>query len=311
MESRSLSLALTALLLAAPVAAQQGANQIVGPGGDPPDDPFEGNATCWTAQELVPGSYAGLVVSHGSPDHFRVVVPAQDSLVVTVVVRSFVHDFTLHVFDSCDTIPQVFAPGLTGTHTFQIDNPDDEPSARVLAFKRGVTLYGSSGHAEYGLSFARLGEPTYPDLCDGWLAGCPCGNEGDPGTGCEHLGGHGARLIIGGCQFAVLGGLEVHAEDLPPGMPAMLFSSALDTPLVAWPFHDGVLCYGGGAIVRHGAAISDAAGLATWSPYQIDLASGRDPGQELAVQVWYRDGPTSVCGTGSNFTQAKRVFAQP
>ncbi|MCA8980137.1 MAG: hypothetical protein H6831_12630 [Planctomycetes bacterium] len=312
MEYRHLALALSVTLaLVTESRAQQGSSQLTNPSGTPLEDPLEGNHSCEYAFDLVPGIYEELSVQAVSPDYFRLFVPANRTLHVDLNVRQSSPDFTVAVYDDCDSEPLLFDSLLIGTIPIELDNDTNEPETYVLRLFRDIGPLTNYAQISYDLMISEGDSGPYPSFCegDGSTTNCPCANLDPVRGGCAHSGGHGASLLVGGSQFAELGGLSIGVIDMPPQTPALLFSGRLTGEAVLSPFHDGILCLAGGSVVRHGAGMTDVGGRADFSD-AYDPSQGRQPGDEVLLQVWYRD-PAGPCGTGSNFTQAVRLRVKP
>lgn len=308
MECKHIALALVSTLAfidAAP--AQQGSSQLLSPDQVPVVDPLEGNHSCAYAFDLVPGIYEGLAVHAAAPDYYRLRVPPDQTLHVDLNVREGSHDFTVAVLDECEGEPVLFSTHLIGTIPIELDNATDEPVSYVLRLYRDIGPLAVNAQIRYDLMIAEGDAGPYPDLCagNGLTVNCPCANLEPVRGGCSHSGGRGALLVVGGSQFSELGGLTVHALDLPSQAPALLFSGELTGPELIMPFRDGILCFAGGSVVRHGTRTADAAGRADFSG-DYDPRVDRLPGETVLLQVWFRD-PAGPCGTGSNFTQAVRL----
>jgi len=312
MECKNIALALvTSLALTIDVPAQQGSSQLIDPSQDPVEDPLEGNHSCPEAFDLVPGLYEGLTTTSGAPDYYRLFVPAEQTLHVLVNIREWSHDFTMEVRDECDGELIFEQTYLVGTIPIELENASLDPAHYMFRLFRDTGQLSDGSRIGYDLLIAEGSNVAYPYLCvgDGSVTNCPCGNLGDAQRGCSHSGGHGARLVLGGSQFDELGGLMVEAIALPPQTPALLFTGGLSGEAIVMPFNDGTLCFGGGSVVRHGARFADALGSAYWTG-DFDASTGRDPGEQIVLQVWFRD-PEGPCGTGSNFTQAVRMRVKP
>lgn len=308
MDSRHIALALAiTLALGAELPAQQGSAQLLSPGEVPLEDPLEGNHSCEYAFELVPGIYEGLAVHAAAPDYYLLTVPPNRTLHVDLNVREGSHDFTVAVLSDCDGELIVFSTQLIGTIPIELENASSEPVNHMLLLFRDIGPLAINAQIRYDLMIAEGDGGPYPELCtgDGSTVNCPCANLAPVRGGCSHSGGHGASLQVGGSQFSELGGLTLHALELPGLSPALLFSGELVGDAVLAPFHDGILCFGGGSIVRHGARTADAFGRVDFSG-DYDARVDRQPGDNVLLQVWYRDA-AGPCGTGSNFTQAIRL----
>ncbi len=144
---------------------------------------------------------------------------------------------------------------------------------------------------------------------DGEGQGCPCGNDKDPGEGCENSIGEGGRLTGSGSASLQAADAFLHTDHLPANKSALYFmGSSLLNGGLGNPFGDGLLCTL--PIKRFAVQSSGAAGEIS----MLDPAS-LAPGQIAAgvtrvFQVWYRD-PAGPCGSGWNTSNAYRVTFQP
>lgn len=139
-------------------------------------------------------------------------------------------------------------------------------------------------------------------FCFGNLA--PCGNAAIY-AGCRNSTGEGGLLVPCGTDSRAADDLTLHASDLAPGQPALLFTGDADIELL---FGDGRLCTGG-TQKRLDIVTADGAGDASYGP---GLAAGAsfDVGDEPRLQVWYRD-PQGPCGSGFNLTNAVALSYGP
>jgi len=140
---------------------------------------------------------------------------------------------------------------------------------------------------------------------DGSGAACPCNNFSLTPSGCVNSTGEGALSYAYGSSSLSLDQMEFGASLLPPGVPALLFSSgAMLGAGGGTPFGDGLRCIGG-SIQRLGVKPAGANGRVDWDD-QLLSRSGIGVGSNAFFQVWYRDtqGP---CGSGFNLTNGNRV----
>ncbi len=276
-------------------------------------DPLEGNHDCANARDLVAGDYGGLVVTASQPDYYRLRVDPHDEVYLNIAVLDTAHDFRVEVLDGCAPVPGTLQIIHYDDVSVTIQNSTDEACERVVRLFRDVGTIANYDPAVFDLTVAPIEDVPYPEVCQGGSGGetCPCANNATEPGGCTHSGGYGARLAVSGSQLRQLGELNVVARGLPAGAPAVLLSAKLDGGDPALQFGDGILCAGGGGVVRHAARVANAAGCATWNG-DVEVGAGRDPGQRLALQVWYRDRVLSPCASRTNFTQGVelRVLAQ-
>lgn len=161
---------------------------------------------------------------------------------------------------------------------------------------------------------------------------CPCGNEAAVGSlgGCLNSESRSGRLQARGRASLLFDLLRFEARDLAPQTFGLLVSGDNPLPLmgpcppgsgVAGGVFDGLRCVGGG-FLRHEARPTDAQGdigvtTPAWGAPDgplggLVLSAGLAMvGMERSFQVFYRDDPSEVCGTGQNTTQAVRVTAIP
>lgn len=134
---------------------------------------------------------------------------------------------------------------------------------------------------------------------DGW---CPCGNDGAASRGCANsVTNAGARFRTGGAP-EIGRWMDLYMEGLPPNAPCVLFQGSTN---VAWPMNDGLLCLG--PPYRRLASFTADAGGALEVSVVLSSLTGAVPGDVEHFQVWYADGGASLCGTGSNLTNATRL----
>lgn len=151
--------------------------------------------------------------------------------------------------------------------------------------------------------FARRLDATSCDNTDGGF--CPCGNTpaaGLPG-GCLNSTGVGATLVESGIASITMGTLEFSVTGARPNQPGMFLQGAAATNV---PFKDGRLCTGN-PTERLEVAFTDVAGSAV-STGDLVAAGNLPPGTpQRFYQFWYRDPQVSLCGTGSNFSNALEI----
>lgn len=140
---------------------------------------------------------------------------------------------------------------------------------------------------------------------DGTAGACPCGNFGGQLEGCTNSTGLGAYALGYGSTSLILDNLEISSGQLPPNVPALLFSSQVSLPNAGSPFGDGLRCVVG-AIKRQGVQVADGIGLAVWDDHVLTTSSAIS-GQSHYFQVWYRN-PGGSCGSGFNVSSAVSVM---
>jgi len=140
-------------------------------------------------------------------------------------------------------------------------------------------------------------------------SGCPCANFGS-NYGCINSTGAGGALARLNADLGVVPpNVQLAAYLLPAGSTSVLFSTGTVLPGGASsPLGDGTLCLQG-QLQRVETVSAGPTGTAIFST-GLDVATGWQPGQTRAFQVWYRDagGP---CGGGSNLTNAWQMYWIP
>jgi endonuclease I len=137
---------------------------------------------------------------------------------------------------------------------------------------------------------------------DGTGNACPCGNTGNPSSGCANSTfASGAKLIASGSASLSAADLRFDVFASTPNQPGLFFSGANAVASgFGITFGDGLRCAGGG-VVRLEVAFADAFGDTNTT---ANLASGEQVGSTRYYQWWYRDPAGSPCGTGFNLSQA-------
>jgi hypothetical protein len=164
--------------------------------------------------------------------------------------------------------------------------------------------------------FLRDRESPFEPFCagDGSLAtGCPCGNEGQPGHGCESSAGTGgATLVASGTTSP--DGVVLSAAGLPPGAAAVFVQGDAELPGGA-VFGDGLRCVAGTLVKLYVEQADAGLAAAPTGPYDPPItrrsaALGQPfgPGATRVYQVLYRDDAAGFCPPGSfNATGAVRI----
>ena len=168
----------------------------------------------------------------------------------------------------------------------------DEPGGAALYVGGDLVELGTGNHA-----LARWGCPAevgsaFCNEADGALAACPCGNPGQPESGCDLQQG------TGGVHFRVLAQesgaqnrVTAFADGFPPlGNPSAVAIRASSLDAVApLPFGDGVRCVGT-PLVRLGAAPALAGAWTSTFGHGVMAGSGT-----FYYQLWLRNQPTMFC----------------
>jgi len=158
-------------------------------------------------------------------------------------------------------------------------------------------------------------EDPVTQLCFGVGLGasCPCGNEGQPGAGCDGANGlGGARLNVEGTPSLSNDTLTLTVEGVPR-FTALVFlqgTASMDPT----PLGNGLRCTGGtlsrfGGRFATGSSVATGFGIGTDGPISVQGAVGA-PGTRT-YQVMYRN-PAGFCsGTGVNVSSGVRVVWEP
>ncbi|MCY2961742.1 MAG: hypothetical protein NTY35_16400 [Planctomycetota bacterium] len=153
---------------------------------------------------------------------------------------------------------------------------------------------------------------------DGSGAVCPCdpGQAGNPGEGCRHSHGLGAKLSGIGTARIAQDSLRLTASQLPPSATALLFQgTTMQNGGLGFSFGDGLLCVNG-TIVRlsirqaTGGVLSWGAGNPGDAPLHLAGSIPASGGTRF-YQVWYRD-PSPYCTpSGFNLTGGRSITWTP
>ena len=132
---------------------------------------------------------------------------------------------------------------------------------------------------------------TFCDQTDGSLAACPCGNVGDPVSGCDIAQGTGGvSVTVISQETSPQNRVTMRAAGFPPSTSpsaVVIRSNGLETSGVV--FGDGVRCVGV-PLVRLGAT----AAFLGFSDHTFGHGTGAGSG-EFYYQVWFRNTPGSFC----------------
>jgi hypothetical protein len=171
---------------------------------------------------------------------------------------------------------------------FDADAPPVSGDITLTTYKTEADLIVSGVPVPQGGAFGN----EFCNDSDGALAFCPCGNPGNPNSGCDNAAGTGGVFLevtafapdgLGGGTATFTG-----TSFNPAAMPSyvLLRSESLGAPVAAF---DGVLCLGG-SVTRVGSGIANA-GTAIDS--YVHGAMGA-PGLNY-YQMWYRSQPPMYC----------------
>jgi hypothetical protein len=148
------------------------------------------------------------------------------------------------------------------------------------------------------------GTPSFCDDSDGSLASCPCGNPGNPDTGCDNAqatGGVKINLVaqttspnnatVTGTGFSTMGAptaIVLRSDSLDPSSPVV--------------FGDGLRCVNAAGLVRLAATTA----IAGTSTHVFGHASMAGPG-DFFYQIWYRNTPSTFCDPFAAFNLSNGV----
>ena len=155
-------------------------------------------------------------------------------------------------------------------------------------------------------------QPAQTSFCsgDGSSGPCPCGNAGQPGTGCAHSQGAAARLAAYGTTVPERVVLAVHGE-LSDALTVFLQGSAT---VPASPFGDGLRCIGGELLRLNvtNASNGDAYYPACPFPASIlarsaELGDPIAPGATRYYMTYFRDPSAVFCPAGGTFNASNAI----
>jgi hypothetical protein len=133
---------------------------------------------------------------------------------------------------------------------------------------------------------------SFCDATDGALASCPCGNAGNPDSGCDNAQGKGGVKINVVAQTTAPAGATLTGTGFSTmGSPTsiVLRSPSID-PSSPIAFGDGLRCVNAVGLVRL-AATTASGGTATHT-----FGHGAMAGTgTFYYQLWYRNTPTAYC----------------
>ena len=180
-------------------------------------------------------------------------------------------------------------------------------------------LVGNFGPLPNGVGFGGIaeGEPSAFSLfCsgDGSGAPCPCGNQGQPGRGCQNSAGTGGALLLYASGTTSPDTLVLHASgELPSALTILLQGNAITSPGVV--FGDGLRC-AGGILLRlyvksavNGAVRVPEPGDPSITARSAALGDPIGAGERRYYQTYYRDPVESFCTSppGSTFNSSNAL----
>ena len=167
---------------------------------------------------------------------------------------------------------------------------------------------GTGTYLEDFLDYEALWNGPGLSICPGDAAwgGCPCGNPGGTGEGCQNSTGAGAVLRSSGSRSVSADDATFRCTQMPPFKVALLIQGS--SASAGLPFQDGRICVGG-TVRRLRLASATGHGIADFGA-GLAAKGNWSPGQTLVFQGWYRDGQ-GPCQKGANLTQALAVTFSP
>ncbi len=174
-----------------------------------------------------------------------------------------------------------------------------------------VVMNGCSSIASSPATLTVANPPLGTVLCsgDGSGPGCPCGNDKDPGEGCQNSTGNGGRISGAGTPSLFAADAVITATDLPQDQPGIFFmGSNLVNGGVGVAFGDGLRCVQ--ATKRFAVQYSGPEGVLTLSDPASLAPTEISPGATRYFQGWFRD-PVGPCSSGWNTTPAYEVTFTP
>lgn len=153
-------------------------------------------------------------------------------------------------------------------------------------------------------------QPSTSSVCEGDGAAnggldCPCGNNGNPGEGCDNGTGSGGLLSASGTPSLANDSLVLTASQIPNTAPGYFFYS----PVLAnggngAPFGQGLRCLDFAVRVRK----SDGGGtIPSGAMPPLSVVIGATPGSTSYFQYWYRNATGPCPAMSANTTNAVMV----
>jgi hypothetical protein len=173
-------------------------------------------------------------------------------------------------------------------------NPDGTHPSASGREKVALALLSFLHTDSTGSWYLGSGAPTFPSFCDasdGSLAGCPCGNPGNPDSGCDIAQGTGGvALSVIDQQTTPQNRVTLEAD----GFPATTSPTAIiirSTNMTAGPvvFGDGLRCVGA-PVVRIAATFASSG--ASTHAFGHSPAAGTGA---FLYQGWFRNTPAMFC----------------
>jgi len=211
-----------------------------------------------------------------------------------------------------------------GTAYFATYGPaSSDPGSNELwtvdLFSGANVLVGNFGPLPNGVGFGGIAEggPTpFSLFCagDGSAAPCPCGNQGQPGRGCENSASTGGALLLYASGTTSPDTLVLYASGgLPAALTILLQGNATSSPGVV--FGDGLRCASGILLPLYvknavnGAVRVPDAGDPSITARSAALGDPIPPGERRYYQAYYRDPSQSFCPDppGSTFNSSNAL----
>lgn len=281
------------------------------------DDALERNDTCLTAHTITSQLYTNLFVSKLDTDVFTFDLAPGGFANIAVHHVQNDGDIDIALYDDASATCLDGAAWIAASQTFADSETIaySNSSGATVTYYLHVAMWDGSSHAcnSYDMDVALVGDQLATLTCAGdstFDAGagrihCPCGNNSGLGAdeGCLNSQGHGASISATGSNFVAGDNLIVNLAQARPNQPSMLVQGAA---LIAFAFKDGILCMGS-PTERIEVVPLDAQGSGATVGSIVTQGGITGPGIVRYYQYWYRDPAISVCGSGSNFSNALRV----
>lgn len=158
-------------------------------------------------------------------------------------------------------------------------------------------------------------ENPVAQLCFGTGIGvsCPCGNEGQPGYGCDNANGlGGARLSASGEPSLTADTMTFTVEGLPRSTPLVFMQGTVTSAPIF--FGNGLRCFDG-TLTRFGGRFAEgnesAVGFGIGSDAALSVQGAVGAPGERIYQVLYRNRSAFCSGVGLNTSNAVRLIWGP